>query len=160
MDVTVNVRIKSLEAALDAAQVDLEKWEVERYVINKWEMGYRTKDEKADTKDLWQVKIWLKSRKSNHIENYIAKIEDKIADWKPIIPRISKVNSDKHLLEISLFDAHFGKLAWGGETGSEYDLKIAENLYENAVQDLERSKGFNIEQILFPIGNDFFHVNS
>jgi hypothetical protein len=28
-----------------------------------------------------------------------------------------------------LTDAHFGKLAWGEETGSDYDLKIAEQMY-------------------------------
>ena len=159
--ITVNVRIKSLDAAISAAEVDLSEWEVERYVINKWEMAYKDEKTGAKTQDLWQVKLWLKKRKSNHVEDYLAGLEDKIGSWKPVVPNLSKVRSDRHLLEVSLFDAHFGKLAWGGETGTEYDLRIAKNLYQNAVEDLlERSNGFNIEQILFPIGNDFFHVNS
>jgi hypothetical protein len=33
------------------------------------------------------------------------------------------------LNQYSVMDAHFGKLAWGEETGSDYDLKIAEQMY-------------------------------
>jgi hypothetical protein len=36
---------------------------------------------------------------------------------------------DDPLNQYVLTDAHFGKLAWGEETGSDYDLKIAEQMY-------------------------------
>jgi hypothetical protein len=42
----------------------------------------------------------------------------------------------KYLLEVALMDVHFGMLAWGKETGTDYDIDIAEELFLYAVQDL------------------------
>jgi hypothetical protein len=66
------------------------------------------------------------------------------------------------MLEINVADHHFGKLAWPVETGSApYDLKIAEAMFVRAVDKLlERAKGYNLERILFVLGNDFLHANS
>lgn len=68
------------------------------------------------------------------------------------------------LLEIPILDLHLGKLAWGEETGEDdYDLKIAEKLYRSTVMDIIRrvkAYGFLIERIVFPIGQDFFHVDT
>ena len=60
-----------------------------------------------------------------------------------------------------LFDVHFGKLAWDRETNSNYDLKIADGLYRNAVDDLiAKSGNANLGLCVLPIGNDFFHVDN
>lgn len=67
------------------------------------------------------------------------------------------------LLELPIMDFHLGKLAWGEETGqSDYDLKIAENLYRETVLDiLSKVKPFGTpERILFPIGQDFLHFDT
>ena len=65
------------------------------------------------------------------------------------------------MLEISIYDHHFGKLAHKSETGNDYDLKIAQSLYMEAVDViLKRSAGYNLERIMFPIGQDLFHVNN
>lgn len=67
------------------------------------------------------------------------------------------------MLEIGIFDAHFGKLAWAPESESNYDLKIAEKVFRHAVEDLVASATGtfdNIEQIVFPVGNDFLHVDN
>lgn len=55
--------------------------------------------------------------------------------FKEEIPRAEIVPAPTHILradllnQYTLTDAHFGKLAWGEETGSDYDLKIAEQMY-------------------------------
>ena len=55
--------------------------------------------------------------------------------FKAEIPRTEPVTAlpilrrDDLLNQYVLTDAHFGKLAWGEETGSDYDLKIAEQMY-------------------------------
>jgi hypothetical protein len=70
------------------------------------------------------------------------------------------IPDDPHLLEIDLFDAHFGKLAWGLECGEDYDLKIAERIYRTAVEELVRkASGYNIGRILLPFGSDMIHVD-
>jgi len=73
-------RILSLEDLLKACDVDLEEWEVDRYVVNKWEVGrkqtekdlvwengvvngYTTDTGKMHVEPLFQVKAWLVRKK-------------------------------------------------------------------------------------------------
>lgn len=57
-----------------------------------------------------------------------------------------------------IFDLHLGKLAWGEETGEDYDMKIAEARFVTAIEDLIRkTSGHRISRILFPIGNDIYN---
>jgi len=67
------------------------------------------------------------------------------------------------MLELPILDFHFGKLAWEPETGEDYDLKIAEKLYRDTIQDIisrVKAYGLKIERIIYPIGQDYFHVDS
>ena len=73
------------------------------------------------------------------------------------------IYSNKGLLfELPIMDFHLGKLAWLEETGNDYDLKIAEALWKKTVTDLiSKAIRFDgIEEILFPIGQDFFHFDT
>ncbi len=53
-------RIRTLSDLLEAAEVDITKWYVERHVINKWEVGVKNADGDIDIEPLFQVKVWLK----------------------------------------------------------------------------------------------------
>jgi len=67
------------------------------------------------------------------------------------------------MLELPILDFHLGKLAWSDETGEDYDLKIAEKLYRDTVLDIlgrVRSYGLQVERIIYPIGQDYFHVDT
>jgi hypothetical protein len=58
----------------------------------------------------------------------------------------------------NIFDLHLGKLAWAEETGEDYDVKIAAKRFRVALEDLiQKASGYQIQYILFPIGNDFFN---
>jgi hypothetical protein len=60
-----------------------------------------------------------------------------------------------------LFDLHLGKLAWGGETGENYDTKIARKRFLYTIETLiERASGFPYSRILFPVGSDFFNSDT
>jgi hypothetical protein len=65
------------------------------------------------------------------------------------------------MLELAMSDHHFGKLSWPAETnGRPYDVKIAEATFMRAIEQLiERSKGYDYEQVLLVVGNDIFHSN-
>ena len=85
--------------------------------------------------------------------------EAKSSPDKPRI-KISR-EKDNHLLEIAPVDLHVGKLAWGEETGTDYDIRIAERVFTAAIDDiLERTKSYQITQIVFPVGNDLLQVDS
>ena len=62
---------------------------------------------------------------------------------------------------LSLADHHFGKLCWSPEAGTNYDLKIAEVLFRDAVDDLiAECAGKSVERWLFPLGNDLVHIDN
>lgn len=78
-------------------------------------------------------------------------------------PKVTKpVKKTGLMLEINVSDHHFGKLCWGVETGgAPYDLKIAEAMFNRAVDVLlERSAGYEFEQVVFVLGNDLLHANN
>ena len=187
---TVNPNVKTLDELLAYMQVDLSVWEVEKHVINKWEVTMRepattvggagdnaevTVNTDGGKATLWtrgsnvpmhepmfQVKAWLKRKtpavKDVGFERLLTRVSELTKATKGIVyPK----HDAKTILEISLYDAHFGLLAWARETGENYDLKIAEERYAIAVNDLlSKTKGWTPEKIIFPIGNDFFHVNN
>ena len=74
-------------------------------------------------------------------------------------PSLSNICIDGNfMLEVSIFDLHLGKLAWGPETGEgNYDYKIAREGFFNVVYEkYERAKNQkDIEKILFVVGNDY-----
>ena len=163
--------IHTLEQLLIAANVDLNVWEVKNHVVNKWDVT-SWKQGFPETVQNFQVKAWLVRNSKSVREEEIGKIFLKmIKDYKPpvssIIPKelrnivTPEVNDENNLLEISIFDLHIGKLAWGGETGENYDVKIARHRFLTSIENLlRRASGFQYNRILFPIGNDFFNSDT
>lgn len=155
--------VRTLEGALEVAKVDRSIWEVERFITNKWDMGAIVKvgnRKRLAATELWQVKVWLRRKAPKHVQDGIAALCKKLEVYKPT-KFIRRTQTKGRLLEVSPFDAHFGKLCWGEETGEDYDTRIAERVYQNAFEDLlNAASGERIEKIWIPVGNDFFHVNN
>jgi hypothetical protein len=60
-------------------------------------------------------------------------------------------------------DLHVGKLAWGEETGENYDTKIALEVWQGAVRALlARAAAYphEVERLIIPLGNDLFHIDT
>ena len=53
-------RILTLQDLIDACEIDLTKWNIERHVINKWEVGAKDDNGEIVVEPLFQVKAWLK----------------------------------------------------------------------------------------------------
>jgi hypothetical protein len=160
--------IHTLEQLLEYAQVDTSIWEVEKFIVNKWEGFIKTINPQGDfdtkVQPLFQVKAFLKKRKEVvNLKAMYTELKEELKQFSPIIrniPRTPTYNTGK-LLQICISDHHLGKLCWGEEVGSDYDLKIAKKTYFEAVEDLiEKAKRFNIEKILFIIGNDFLNSDN
>lgn len=150
--------IKTVEDALDYAEVDTEVWEVDKYTINSWQVTMKG----PQTHTNYQIKIWLKRRIPEKIETALNKVVEKLLTQKIEIPKISYPKSKSVLAVPGLMDHHFGLLAWNEETNSgDYDLKIAEDFYVRGMQKgIDAMKGFEISQFLLPVGSDFFHINN
>lgn len=158
-------RIKTLDQLLAEADVDLTTWTVERYTVNKWEVGAKDADGKLTVAPLFQVKAYLKrNREAVNLLALRDQVIEEMAAHAPQYPAFPavQVGSDPHMLEISAFDLHFGKLAWAEEVdGENYDSKIADKVLDRAVEELVRkARGFDIEKILFPVGNDLLHADT
>ena len=83
---------------------------------------------------------------------------------KPPKLREYKYKPAKLMLEAGMYEPHFGKHAWEDETLEDnYDIKIAEKTYRAVIEDLLgkiESYGMGFESVLFPIGQDFFHIDN
>ena len=151
---------KTLDEAITAAKVDLDTWEVERYVINSWDVTMK-EDGGSVTKTNYQIKVWLKRIVQDSKMEAIEAVVQKLMKKPIVLPKPPKRKAGDVALEICLFDNHFGMLAWDEETGDNYDLKIADRYYMNAVYDLiSKASHLKLDRIIFPIGQDFFHINS
>ena len=169
-------RIKTLDQLLAATYVDLDVWEVERHVINKWEVGaipracgsdsdgWHRKNTRVMIEPLFQIKIWLR-RKTPQERGLRAALADQIADASRTAPPRKDPTYPKLigscLAEVDIPDLHLGKLAWGAETGENFDVKIAERLFMEAVmRHRAAAEPYGVRQFLFPIGNDYFNVDN
>ena len=146
--------------ALAFAGLDPDAWEVERSVANSWDVTGKIEGE-WDTATNYQVKYWFRRVVPDWLEQAVAYIDKRLSK-APKRPKVKhRKIKDPHMGIMSLYDAHFGKLAWAMEVGESYDLKIAEAVYLKAVVDLlGRAKGFPLEKIVFPIGQDFYNIDN
>ena len=161
LNIEINsLTINTLDAALEAGNVDLSVYAVDRYVINSWQVTMKV-NELPTTKTNYQTKVWLKPIVIKPVELAMHGLIKQISKHKPVYCKTINDPKGDFLLEVGLNDIHFGLLAWELETGTDWDIKIAEEIFVTTVQKiLERSKNFKISRILFPVGNDFFHLNS
>lgn len=157
-------RVRSLDDLIRVCEVDTNEWYVDRYVVNKWEMGSTDADSQPQTTPLFQVKAWLK-RKTPLItvRMEIESLVKSAWDALPARPAPTAIiEPGPYMLELAIPDLHLGKLAWKPETGyANYDIRTAERLFDKALDTLlARVASFQFERIVFPIGNDVLHSDT
>ena len=163
IEVTESDSVRTLDDLLVKANVNRLDWEVEKFVVNKWDVTMKGPDNTPVVASNWQVKANLiPNTKLTTLS--IAEIASQLA---PLVARggygfkPKKTEGKQYLLELDLFDAHLGKLCDPTESGEEYNLEIASRVFSQAVDDLTAmAAGFSIERVLLPIGNDFFNSDS
>ena len=154
-----------LKTPLDILSVhgyDVGQWELVKHSLKIWN-SYSKQD---GTHELYSSALTVKPIKNSisidNIERAILStidkyfIEDELS-YQPFIKR----EYNKNMALLSIFDLHLGKLGWRFETNNDYDLQIAEKLYNGAIDDLvSRIDTFKPEIILIPFGSDFFHYDN
>lgn len=159
-------RICTVDDAIAKAGVDMAVWEVDQVTVNGWDVTMKLKDgdkDKPFRAQNQQIRIRLKRKVPQCQADAAAELIKRMANHAPKYPKFAPLKkiSDPHMLEISIFDHHFGKLAWAKETDNNYDLDIAENVFKAAVEELlQKAQAYPLEKILFPIGQDFFHIDN
>lgn len=158
--------IKTLDELLEATKVDVSLWNVKEYTVNKWDTT-SWKNSFPETIQNFQVKARLEKNIKIAKEKAIGEMfREMIGNYEapvysPKIDYLPMKNGENNLFEVTLFDLHIGKLAWGGETFENYDTKIARERFLITIKSLiDRASGFQYSRIVFPIGSDFFNSDT
>lgn len=103
--------IHTLEELLDYCKVDTTVWEVERFIVNKWEMGFVKvssreegpkdaagvkhvdEEKEAGTQPLYQVKAFLRKKYAQDVEGYVvenSRLRSQLAKQRLDSARVSR----------------------------------------------------------------------
>lgn len=149
------------EIIMKAHNLKPDDWEVVTYKTN----FYQAQQKGGGTMMLCQSKITVKPKSKDNgitLETIRTAFETLDRKYKPfdiIKPR----QTGLLIAEPNIADLHFGRLCWYGDTGNNYDYKIARDIYLTSISDvyhhlLPLKEKHGIEKIIFPVGNDL--VNS
>ncbi len=82
--------IHTLEELIAYCKIDMNVWHVDRFVANKWEMGYKNEDDKAKSLPLFQIKAFLSRKPSDSTGTVIADESGYIAEISTLRSRLEK----------------------------------------------------------------------
>ncbi len=154
-------KYRTVEYAAEMSGISLDDFYPAEITTNRWntsgsftcwqfKVKWKPKYKKEDLKPKDAIKIFEKTLK----KKYSFSIKSKKFDIK-----------NGKTLEIAIPDLHFGQLSWGVETGrpdlGNYNIRIAQDEFRKAVYHFYSVyKDTDIQQIIFPLGNDLFNVNN
>ena len=156
IEITGQHPIKNIDDAIKHSKVDLDKWEIERHIFNSWETSMNTDKGVRQVTNI-QVKLWFRLKRYS-LEEFRNDLLKAVNSAKLQTP-VYKKQSSGVLLEIDIFDSHIGKLSVQSETGENYNMKIAEERHFTALEKLLNNCTDKVEKILYPIGNDWLHID-
>lgn len=157
--------IKTLDDALAEANVDLNIWEVANWRFNIWEGPAGA--EGGNPIQYYQVRISFKRKAAGDID-YVKAVQELLPQISKQAPSFSPANyvfdnkKPNALVEFCAFDLHYGKLCWAPESGENFDSNIARERMAAAVKSSMAATTplYNVEKILFIVGNDYFNSDN
>ena len=144
--------------------------EEEFNIIQELRAKHKSLSEECKSKDIPVEDVKHYWFKSEHFSMFVKNQEDPASVFKAHIEQVKKSVSDgfkwdikeyeggDKLLVVNIFDLHLGKMAWGEETGEDYDINIAKERFKTALNDLiAKTSGHRFKKVLFPVGNDIYN---
>jgi hypothetical protein len=162
---SISADIRTIEDFVTYLEVDTTIWRVKDWRAKKWDGYIKNKSKEIETRPLFALDA--KFERLVAIDDARSEIALMVEEAKAAMPFYQPVvrparTTPGHLLEISIFDPHFGKLAWNPETRhGSYDVNIAERVFFAALEDLlNKASGCSISQVLLPLGNDLLNTDN
>ena len=173
------LRLKTEEVKL----LNLKEFSGNKYTLNEEQLKalyiHRGYDEglveEAISQGITPTKVNHYWHKSEHFSLHVKEEEEKqeqdafakdlieeLKGYSPTYPKIKRKSSDNgHLLIVDIADLHINKYAEAHLTGAEYNSKIAvERAVEGTKGLIQKASGFNIDKIVFVIGNDVLNTDN
>lgn len=136
---------------------DPSKWQVKKVSNTIWNSAVKG----GGKTELYASKLWVEPRSdvsTEQIEDIFKRIS---AKKREIEKPYTNYDPNGKILEICLTDLHFGMLAWGEETGTDFDMEIATKKFRGILDDIiSKTRFFNFKKIYFIFCHDFFHCNN
>lgn len=148
---------KDVNYILKAHGFDVEAWELQSAKNNIWNV-YSKVD---GVSTLYSSKITVKPRTGISLETIKSFYKELVSTYES--PKVKFVAPSKQgvMLEVPIVDLHLGKMSFSDEVGEGYNSKLAKARFNYIIDDvISQTSGMNIEQIVFPIGNDFFNIDT
>ena len=117
---------------------------------------------KTENASLFFKNPGYKTEDVRHFEKLARDLVNQLSEFSPVFEKIKREKTKRgHLLVVDPADIHIGKLASAVETGEEYNSQIAVQRVLDGVDGiLQKTEGWNIDQIVFVAGNDILHVDN
>jgi len=118
-----------------------------------------------DVKHYWhkseKFSIFAKNKELT-VEDTFEPILEQLKEYSPKFEKIKREKvTDPHCLIIDPSDVHVGKYASKEETGEHYDIQKAVDQVDEGIDGiLNKAFGFNIDKVIFVIGNDCLHIDT
>lgn len=161
MNFKTRERVSTEEDAIRVGKIDPKVWRVDKMRFKFYEGQYKDNDGHGHVVPMCAV--WLDLVRIAP-KPWLDALDALFANKELLAPKKfvrSKHKPGKVMVNFSLADVHFGKLCWGPETGQDYDIRIAERVFENAVEDLLiEVKSKQIDCVYAMFGNDYFHTDN
>lgn len=148
--------LKNPISLLKAHGFDIKEWELVSARNNIWNV-YSKQD---GVQELYSSKIVVKPRTDISLDDIKEFYEELLNTYSsPIVKKYE--NKNGLMFELPIVDLHLGKFSTSDIVSEEYNTQIARDCFNKVIDNcISRLQSVNIEKIIFPIGNDFFHYDS
>lgn len=124
--------------------------------VDNWEYGWMKTKEGS---------VFVKNHEKGHslsFEQMTNQLKERLSKYSPTFTKIEREKVESpHLLVVDLADLHIGKYSSFFETGEHYNQDYAHKIALEGLHGLiKKSSGFDIEKIVFVIGNDVLHTDT
>jgi predicted phosphodiesterase len=158
------------EEFVERFNLDPNIWKMETFVAKIWNTSMKDSDENPTITTNYSTAA--RFRRINEV-----KPSESLLDWvfeyavkqakeqgepfsvlkyEPIEAKIKD-----NVLVLPLFDAHIGKLTWEEETDTDSDIHKSIETFRTILRQLiDRAKLIGFDEIIFPIGNDYFQYDT
>ncbi len=142
--------IRTLEELIAYTNTDTDKWEAKKFSVTSWKGDFGAKAE------------FVKKEAENNVKLLLEKFVEDSSHFAPARFLYQTPSKDKDCLYVlNIQDLHLAKLAWDKETGNSYNIEIAKEVFNNAVNDLMwKAPRERIEEVIVICGSDFFQCDN